>query len=192
VQVVSPNSTTTDSLAKRIIPKIEDHPEGDLCRWSVYDFTFDVPKEFRLEKQSLKSGHLSIALKHRLRRLVVERYGPASVLLKRDRLADWATAVKPIFLLLKPFNYRKTIETEVPEHEAVRLTGRRKSAKDIATRIGLWFIRRQASDAFVARVWRCQASNRVYMVFAEATPREVDGLSDRVSETIHCHSNERE
>jgi hypothetical protein len=181
---------TVDSLAKRILPKIEDHPEGDLCRWSVYDFTFEAPKAFRLEKQSLKSGHLSITLKDKLRRLVVERYGPASVLLKRDRLADWATAVKPIFVLLKPFNYRKAMLKDGAEHEAIRLTGRRKSVKDIAARVALWFIRRQASDALDARIWKCEASNRVYVVLAESTPREVEGLAERVVETIPCHADE--
>jgi hypothetical protein len=189
-QITAPEQAVADALAKRVIPKIADHPEGDDCYWSVYGFSFFAPKAFRLEKQSLRSGHLSLELRHKSRRLVAERYGPANVLLKRDRLADWATAVKPIFEHLKPFAYKKETLPAETGHEAVKLAGRRRSARDKARRIGLWLIRRQAPDALEARIWRCEASNRIYVTLAEATPREAEKLADDVSETIRCHDGE--
>ncbi|MBW3623984.1 MAG: hypothetical protein KY468_11305 [Armatimonadetes bacterium] len=192
VQVTALSEMTANALARRIIPKIGDHPEGDLCRWSVYDFDFTVPKEFRLEKQSLRSGHLSMEFRHKGRTVVLERYGPANVLLKRDRLSDWATAVKPIFDRLKPYKYKKeTVEGE-PGHDAVRLSGRRKAVKDLLRRAGLWMIRMQPPDALRARVWNCEPSNRIVMVMVEARPRDVEALTDRIAAGVRCHTGEPE
>lgn len=187
VQVTSPNEPSANALAKTIIPKIVDHPEGDGCRWSVYDFDFTLPKAYRLEKQSLKSGHLSLEFRHQGRTIVLERYGPANVLLKRDRLSDWATAVKPVFDRLKPFKYKKEAVEGEPGHEAVQIVGRRKSIRDLVLRVVMWLVRFPAPDALRARVWRCEPSNRIVMAMVEARPREVDALADEVIRGIQCH-----
>jgi hypothetical protein len=187
VQVTSPTALTVDSLARRIIPKIADHPEGEECRWNVYGMGFSVPKDYRLEKQQLMSGHLSLTFKHKGRTLVVERYGPASVVLKRDRLSEWATAVKPIYNRLKPYNYKKKVTEEADDHEGILLEGRRKSVKDLLLRVGLWFIRQQHPDALRMKVWRCEPSNRIYAVMAEARPREINALIQRMEEGVSCH-----
>ncbi len=187
VQITCPQQAVADNLARRILPKIVDHPAGGVCRWSVYGFTFEAPERFRLEKQGLRSGHLSFELKDKRQALVVERYGPATVLLKRDKLADWATAVKTNFTRLKPFRYRKTAGADGP-HTLVRVKGRKQHPRYLLLRGLLWLIRRQAADAVDARVWNCDASNRIYMVMAEGTPRDAEALAEEVAATIPCHA----
>jgi hypothetical protein len=129
-------------------------------------------------------------LRHRGRRVIVERYGPANVLLKHDTLPDWSTSVKTVFNLLKPFRYRKETIDGGEGGAKVRLKGRRKSVRDLIVRGVLWLIRRQPPDALDARIWRNEESNRIYVVMVEAEPRNVESLADGAEESIAAREGE--
>lgn len=77
-------------LPARVLASLSDHGTEETTPWAVFGLRAEVPARFRLASQSFKPGHFSLEFKTRKTgllllgkpaELVLERFGPASVLL---------------------------------------------------------------------------------------------------------------
>ncbi len=172
------------SLVVKILISIQDHPKGYTNRWSAYNLHAEVPRRYRLEKQKLMSGYLMFSFVDGSRKLVIERYGLAEMLLKEVNLEDWFRST-----------YRKEIRgygfhLEPTQHdgdEALLLLGQRTRITDQIPFGAMTLIDKIARRIVLfACVWRCNISNRIYVVRVVAK-REAEQTAKNVADSIVCH-----
>ncbi|PIV55228.1 hypothetical protein COS16_07895 [Candidatus Desantisbacteria bacterium CG02_land_8_20_14_3_00_49_13] len=146
-----------------IFAGLEDHAQGDLAQWAVYDFKFSMPAYYTLDKFSLRSGYLEFNFLGPGAELKLRRWGLAGMLLKGMALEKWAAGVAPKTLKRE---FSKIVKKEEPLHEIVELALKRWS----------WF-------AFYAR--RCTEVNKIYAL--EYNGRKEEALFSRIAAKIQCH-----
>lgn len=185
VQVAGRHQQELGQLALRILSTVRDHPAGPEAIWSVYDFTFRAPKEMTLEKHQLKSGYLAFELKGRGVGLVVERWGLANIVLKRDTPSGWLSGA--LYPRLKAYAYRKEEKGDLHGHPCVRFSGRRSGVKALANRLVRTVSFRQHRDYVSGLGWHCPESNRLFAVLAVGAMERADALCAGVAESVACH-----
>ena len=186
-QVVGTASQTLGPLAFDILSSIEDHPAGDKLVWSVYDFTFQAPKDMLLEKHQLQSGHILMELQNKRDKLVVERWGLANLILKRDTPSGWLSGA--LYPHLKPFKYTKDEEAvHIQGHAAVVFRGRMSGIRWLTVRLKAYTALRRPMDRVFGYGWHCPESNRVFAALAMSHSAErAENLASSVVESISCH-----
>lgn len=78
-------------LADSILPALADESGEAIQKWSVYELSCRVPREFSLQSQRLLAGDLSLsfAADHGRRLLVVRQIAVAQIALQRTKLDQW-------------------------------------------------------------------------------------------------------
>lgn len=184
-QVVGRNRQHVGQTALRILSTLQDHPEGPNATWSVYDLTFSAPKDMVMEKHQLRSGHIAMELKRKNAVLVVERWGLANIVLKRDTPSGWLSGA--LFPRLKAYRYNKLEEGDVHGHPLTVFTGRRFGVRAVLSRAGTAIAFRRSCDWLYGCGWHCPESNRIYAVLATASREHVEQLAREVALSTRCH-----
>ena len=170
------------SLAPELLRNLQDHGEGDWNIWALYGLVVPVPSAYRLEKQSLMTGHQRFLLRSGGATVQADRWGLAEIALRGAGVREWYESRErgP----LAKYAYRVE-ETEVHGHPAYRFTGRdripmavMKLLKAPATMIWPRF-------GFHGLLWHCPHSNRIHAVVGEQ-PRRSD-LVERIVARACCH-----
>lgn len=184
-QVVGRNRQQVGQTALRILSTLQDHPEGPNAIWSVYDLTFSAPKDMAMEKHQLRSGHIAMELKRKNAVLVVQRWGLANIVLKRDTPSGWLSGA--LFPRLKAYRYSKSEEGEVHGHPLTVFTGRRFGVRALLSRAGTAITFRKSCDWLYGCGWHCPESNRIYAVLATASRERAEQLATEVALSTRCH-----
>lgn len=80
------------SLPPRFLESLADHRPDGLKLWALFDFKVLTPESFKLERRKLEPGRLELEFSAGRRRVLIGRWGPASVILQGRSLADFARA----------------------------------------------------------------------------------------------------
>lgn len=182
-QMLMDREEKVSHLIPTILASLRDHREDDRTDWGLYGLEFSVPRGYRIDKQSLMSGYLSLSFKHRASTLVVERWALASTLLSSDSMEQWYR--KDVVPDIK--GYRVQIAEEVIHgHAGLRIEGRRGGIRQ-AVRALVYSLTLHPHPAFLTGyAWYCRESNRLFAV--RATHTEGSNTADVVRDSITCHT----
>ena len=168
----------------RILQSVQDHPTAQDILWSAYRLSVEVPRRYRLGKHQLLSGYLLFSFADGSRKISVERYGVADVTLKEQDLEFWFRA--KYAKAIRGYGFEIVSQTDGGD-ERISLVGEQTRFTD---RIPLSpvlavdkVLRRQV---FAIYLWRCEHSNRIYVVQAVAK-RDAPKMAESVAASIKCH-----
>ncbi|MGQ9525352.1 MAG: hypothetical protein ACUVTZ_11015 [Armatimonadota bacterium] len=184
-QVVGRDRTHLGQMALRILSTLQDHPQGSHATWSVYDLTFSAPSDMLMEKHQLRSGYISMELKRKGASLVIERWGLANIVLKRDTPSGWLSGA--LFPRLKAYQYTKFEGGDLHGHSLTVFRGRRFGIRALLARAGSAALFRQSCDWLYGCGWHCPESNRIYAVLTTASRDAAEQLAKEVAESTICH-----
>ena len=68
--------------ADRVLATLDDHPEGRITLWSIFDIHAEVPATYHLKQFRFEAGAYELSFTNRQSQLTLQRWGPAAVLLK--------------------------------------------------------------------------------------------------------------
>ncbi len=175
----------------RIFKSISDQGDPDLTVWSAYGLRLAVPKTYKLERQKLLSGYLLFAFtRGRNRKISVERYGPAEVLLneysaEENQLETWFRA--RYAKAIRGYGFEVTPYTE-NEDERITFVGQQTRLYDnVPLSPVLIFDKILIRTRLVFHIWHCHTMNRIYVVQAIGRSDASEELAQEVAESIHCH-----
>ncbi|OPX25127.1 MAG: hypothetical protein DRP97_00305 [Candidatus Latescibacterota bacterium] len=186
VRVFSKLNEDVSDAARRLMRSLRDHAEEGKQVWAVYGLICNIPEDFRLEEQFLRSGHIRLSFKRRKKEeLHVERIGPASLILKEaERLQGW----------FEPF-FKKALKDYVCVYTDGDIRGHRGFRVEGSPRSLLWRIlkptlsRMRRSVYLKGCVWVCKESNRIFVVRAVSKDRN-STVAEAVAAEVVCHNNE--
>ena len=175
----------------RIFQSISDRGDNKQSVWSAYGLKLAVPNNYTLEKQKLLSGYLLFTFtRGRNRKISIERFGPAEVLLnefssEQNQLETWFRS-----------KYAKAIRGygfEVSSHnenddERITFAGQQTRLYDsvpISPVLILDKLRKRIRLTFY--IWHCYKSNRIYVVQSIGRNEISEKLAQEVTQSIHCH-----
>jgi hypothetical protein len=168
----------------RVLESIQDHPSGQTTLWSAYQLNAEVPRRYRLEKHQLLSGYLLLSFVDGSRKVGIERYGLADVNLKEHDLESWFRAKYAKAIR----GYGFSIEAGRNDaDERLTLIGQKTRIIDQIPFTPVLVIDKvMRRKTFVARLWRCYDSNRIYVVQTTAK-RDAAKTAKDIAASIHCH-----
>jgi hypothetical protein len=170
------------SVAAEILKGIRDHGEGGWNSWALYGLAVELPEAYRVEKQSLVTGHQRLLLRDRGSTVQADRWGLAEIALRGVSLREWYEAREGGALA----RYACRVEeTDLHGHRALYYRGRSRALFAL-----LKLLRLPATftwPRFFTRgyVWHCPQSNRIHAVFGEQPRRS--GLIEEVVRRRCCH-----
>ena len=182
-QGISTGDENGSHVAPIILGSIRDHRDDGWTEWALYGLHFAVPAGYKIEKQTLMSGYLSLSFKDAAKRLVVERWGLAGTLLAKDDLEQWyrrdaAPDIK---------GYRFEIEdAEIHGHDGLRIQGAGVGLKQLAKSAAASLTLHPYPGVMTGYAWHCAESNRLFSV--RATHAEGDDIAEKVRELIECYA----
>ena len=175
----------------RIFKSISDRGDPDLTVWSAYGLRLAVPNNYKLERQKLLSGYLLFAFtRGRNRKISVERYGPAEVLLneyssEENQLETWfrtryAKAIRGYGFEVTPYNENGD--------ERITFVGQQTRLYDnVPLSPVLIFDKIFKRTRLVFYMWRCHHTNRIYVVQTIGRSDASEKLAQKVAKSIFCH-----
>ncbi|MCZ6678174.1 MAG: hypothetical protein O7E52_13085 [Candidatus Poribacteria bacterium] len=184
VQVMGHLKENIRATTIQILESIQDHPTGQATLWSAYQLNVEVPRRYRLDKHKLLSGYLLFSFVDGSRRVSIERYGIADVVLKEHDLESWfrskyAKAIR---------GYGFSIESSSDDSdERLALIGEQTRLIDhVPMAPALMIDKVMRRKTFAANLWRCYRSNRIYVVQAIAK-RDAAKTASEIAASIPCH-----
>ncbi len=178
----------------RIIRSISDRGDPELTVWSAYGLRLAVPNNYKLERQKLLSGYLLFAFtRGRKRKISVERYGPAEVLLnefdsEENQLETWFR--RRYAKAIRGYGFEVTPHNENGD-ERITFVGQETRLYDnVPLSPVLIFDKIFKRMRLVFYMWRCHHTNRIYVVQAIGRSDTSEELAQEVAESIHCHGQD--
>ena len=175
----------------RIFQSISDYGGKDThTLWSAYGLRLAVPKNFKLERQKLLSGYLLFAFnKGKRRKISVERYGPAEVLLNAystepTPLETWFRA--KYAKAIRGYGFEVT-QQDTQGDQRLTLIGQQTRLYDnvpLTPVLMLDKLRKRTTLAFHIR--HCYESNRIYVVQSIGRV-DAEEIARQVADSIHRH-----
>ncbi len=175
----------------RIFQSISDEGDPQHTVWSAYGLKLAVPKNYKLERQKLLSGYLLFAFtRGKSRKLSVERYGPAEVLLNEftaepNQLESWFRA--RYAKAIRGYGFEVTPHDEDGD-ERITFIGQQTRLYDsmpFSPVLILDKLRKRTRLTFCIR--HCHHTNRIYVVQSIGRHEVSEKLAKEVAESIHCH-----
>ncbi len=183
VRVFSKLNEDVSGAARRLMRSLGDHAEAGKKLWAVYGLICNIPEDFRLEEQFLRSGHIRLSFKRGKEELHVERIGPASLILKdAEQLQGW----------FEPF-FKKALKDYVCVYTDGEFRGHHGFLIEGSPRSLLWRIlkptlsRVRRSMHLKGCVWHCEESNRIFVVRATSKDRN-STVAESVAAEVVCHT----
>ena len=91
IRFFSKSNTLPGSLQESILLSYEDHSNDDHIYWRVFGLHFSTPHRFSMTDYSFKPGCYILTFSHKKTRLTVYSWGPASFLLSKTSITEFAT-----------------------------------------------------------------------------------------------------
>lgn len=181
-QVVSARDENVSHIVPVMLDSLRDHRDDGWKDWALYGLEFAIPANYRIEKQSLMSGYLSLSFKDRAKTLVVERWGLASTLLAKDSIEEWYR--KDAIPDVKGYRVRME-QDKVRGHEGIRIDGRRAGIRQAVKALAYSLTLHPHPGFLTGYAWYCPESNRLFSV--RATHPEGEEIAEKVRDSITCH-----
>ncbi len=172
-------------LTLQILDSIRDHPTGHTNLWSAYRLTVEVPRRYHLEKRKLMSGYLSFSFVDGSRVLNIDRYGLADVTLRDTDIQSWFRGYYAKVLRKYGFSFKEISNKDGDQRW--EMLGQEKRFIDHIPISPIFAIdkilrRKQIAASF----WRCDESNRIFVVMA-ISKKGAGELASQVASSIQCH-----
>lgn len=186
LRVLTQLQEKAEDLVEGVISSLGDHArEGQIC-WSIYGLRFQLPEDFKLSGQELKSGHLQLSFAKDRQVCRVHRLSLAHLLLKDATLADWYQG----FFHKQLRDFKIAVE-EIPlrGHPGLRVRGQPRSRWLQLVR-PLPFLNPRPRQFQDSRIWRCEAADKICIIDHLYRKREEgEDLPLRLSDGYFCHQD---
>jgi len=93
IQFYRSNPAFNDAVASALIASFQDHSRDEQTRWSVFDIHADVPSYLKLWRHRFTAGYFELKFTSKAHTVILNRWGPASILLAGKDLAGFAGSV---------------------------------------------------------------------------------------------------
>lgn len=185
-QVMGPVASDVQGLAEKILAGLDDHPDGETCLWSLYEFSCEVPASFHLVGQRLLTGLLELDFERGRDRLRIARWGLANVALRGTDLQEWLRDKnrrqwRNFNVELKP--------AQINGHEGLAIAGPTNIPWLHLAAIGVRMLGRRYPDVLRGAAWTCEPGNKIYHVEAVVDPADEDVVA-AIIQSISCHRKE--
>lgn len=164
------------AVARRVFSSVRDHSYDGADVWAAYGIEFAVPETVELDEALIYPGSLDFRFKAGADWIEVGRIALGSMILERQKMADWFRAFARRRFKRIRFDTR---EADVRSHRGLEATGRLRGFGGLIPRL----MRRQR---FVCRLWHCDVSDKLCFYAVLAGARKLDFLAP-YSERIVCH-----
>jgi len=91
IQFFQAASEHPDTIARHILGSFQDHPQDNQVIWALYDIRALIPIEFDLIKYRFDAGYYELVFSNKKLKITLERWGPASALLRNRDLEEFAS-----------------------------------------------------------------------------------------------------
>lgn len=146
IQFLQPKDTRSDEIPLKVLSTYQDHRDDDQTIWSVFDIRAIIPSNFILANHRFEPGNFELAFEHGSRKVFLYRWAPASVLLARQDLAQFAQSIAD-------FSPADPVSVDIDGSPAVELS--------LAPHY-IWFSRFKAKPSFHwLGLWHLQSKNRI-------------------------------
>ena len=184
VQVMGHLKENLREIATRVLSSAHDHASGQSNLWSAYQLSVEIPRRYRLEKQKLLSGYLLFSFVDGSRRVSVERYGLADVVLKEFDLESWFRG--KYAKAIRGFGFSiERIQNEADERLILECEQSRVTDHIPFSPVG-WVDSVLRRKSLAVHLWRCHKSNRIYVIQAIAK-RDAAKTVGEIAASIPCH-----
>jgi hypothetical protein len=171
------------AVASQLFGTCQDHSPDGFDLWALYDLRAEVPVEFALQSHKLMSGHLQLVFARGAERIVMDRWGLASITLKQFTEAEWLRNNA-----LCRLNKMETKTVEMAGHEGVYYEGPLPTGGRLyAFREAKGSVRR-FPGVYTGGVWHCPETNKLFAI-QMLRSRKSDGLWNQIMERCHCHQS---
>jgi len=181
-QIIADRDENVSHAAPAILGSLKDHREDGWVDWALYGFEFAAPADYKVVKQTLMSGYLSLTFKGRSGNLVVERWGLAETTLADYSFEEWYR--KDATPCVKGYKF-DLVSQEVKGHEGLRIEGRSAGIKQAAKALFSSVTLHEFPRVLSGYAWHCPETNRLFSVRAAHGPG-VD-VAEKVRDLIQCH-----
>jgi len=191
VQVMGRLKENWRPIVHRVFQSISDQVDAEHKVWSAYGLRLAVPSAYKLEKQKLLSGYLLFTFNRgKYRKISVERYGPAEVLLNEfssedNQLETWFRS--RYAKAIRGYGFEVTPQNEHGD-ERINFVGQQTRLYDSVPFSPVLLV-----DKILKRTrltfytWHCHHTNRIYVVQSIGRQEVSEKLAQEVAESIHCH-----
>lgn len=191
VQVMGRIKENWRPIVLRVFQSISDKGDPKYTVWSAYGLRLSVPSTYKLEKQKLLSGYLLFTFNRgKYRKISVERYGPAEVLLnefssEENQLETWFRT--RYAKAIRGYGFEVTPQNENGD-ERINFVGQQTRLYDTVPFSPVLIV-----DKILKRTrltfytWHCHHTNRIYVVQSIGRQEASEKLAQEVAESIHCH-----
>ncbi len=181
-QIISARDENISHLVPVILNSITDHRDDGWTAWALYGMSFAVPQGYKISKQSLMSGYISLQFKKHAQLLTIERWGLASTLLSENAIKEWYK--KDAVPDIKGYKIG-IIDEEVREHEGLKIEGRRAGIKQALKALVHAATLHPHPKYLTGYVWHCEESNRLFSI--RSTHSAGDDTAEKIRDMIECH-----
>lgn len=175
------------SAAAQLLGSIRDHAEDGWNTWALFGLVVPVPEAFRVERQSLMTGHQRLVLRHAGSQVQADRWGLAEIALRGVDAWTWYASRERASLLRYAYHVQNV---DVHGHPGFAVRGR------VRLHVALFKLLRFPMTLtwprffLHGRVWHCPEANRIHAVMAEV-PRRSTLVEECVARAC-CHPRERQ
>jgi hypothetical protein len=171
-----------DVPAAEILDSIEDHPVDGKNTWALYDLEVKIPKEYKIQRQKLMSGYIKLDFTYKASSLIVERWGPADVILKDATLSEWIQQKNATSL--KQYRFEETEQT-FHGHSGAQFRGTLKGIRRRLKAFWMGIFKQRPPQELVLSAWHCPEANRIFIISGMA-PID-DPIVGEVVDSLICH-----
>lgn len=143
------------SIYPIILASYNDHPQDEQVIWSVFDIRALIPRQFQLLRHQLNPGRFELSFESKGQQITLYRWGPASVLLDHQSLAEFARTM---------INFSEDGQNTVIQSDR-RVVEWKTSAPFSMWKRGLWRMRNKHPFQ-QCRIWHSRGKNRILGVKA--------------------------
>jgi hypothetical protein len=155
IQFFHKTASSSHSVTSNVLSSFRDHRDDHQILWSVYDIRALVPETYELKHHRFEAGRYEIDFANGDQHMILYRWAPASVLLSKQNLLQFARSV---------FNFMKTepVAGEMDGCDTVEWSATPSSDW------GRWLsrLKRKASYHWLG-LWHLESKNRILGVRAE-------------------------
>lgn len=173
-------------LGVKILASFHDHPCGHNTIWTAYGLEVEIPRKYKLDKHKLMSAYILLSFTDGSKKLAVERYGLANILLKETNLEEWFRKAYKKSISNFGFSLDEQREEQGEDHKLIVIGQETKITDRIPISAFQMFEKIYGRSSFVAHVWHCLNSNRIFVVHA-LSKTSAEKTAAQVAESIKCH-----
>lgn len=155
IQFYGNGSEKSDRITNALLASFQDHRHDDCILWSMFDIQARLPASFKLVHHRFRAGHFELGFAAGKHRVILNRWGPASILLADKNLVQFTR---------EAVSNMPAIPPPVQTGTGAAIEWRVPPAAGIGSR---WFNRIKKPCLQQLRVWRLDDKNRILGVRAE-------------------------